>query len=184
MALNRVADKYAATFLSLISEAHADSNVAADMQFITDAIKEVVQLRRILENPTVNPELKGKLIIAIFEGKIAEQTIAAVKFLVSKRRIELIGAVAQSYIRLRNIKLGRIAVKVSSVVPLSGEQFEEIKKFLEQKYSKTVTMTNAIDENLLGGFVAEIGDTVIDASLKNKLRNVKSKLLNSTIPLN
>lgn len=184
MALNRVADKYAATFLSLISERHADNNVAADMQFITEALKQVAQFRRIMDNPTVNPELKGKLIIAIFDGKISEHTIAAVNFLVSKRRIELIGAVAESYLRLRDIKLGRIEVKVSSVVSLSDDQTAEIKKFLEQKFSKTVTMTNAIDENLLGGFIAEIGDTVIDASLKNKLRNVKSKLLNSTIPLN
>lgn len=184
MALNRVADKYAATFLSLLSEKSADAAVGEDMQFIAEALKQVAQLRRIMDNPTVNPELKGKLIIAIFGGKISEHTVAAVNFLVSKRRIELIGAVAQSYIRLRDVKLGRIAVKVSSVVSLSDDQTAEIKKFLEQKYSKTVTMTNAIDENLLGGFVAEIGDTVIDASLRNKLRNVKSKLLNSTIPLN
>lgn len=184
MALNRVADKYAATFLGLASEKKADDVVNEDMKSIAAAISSVSQLSKFLSNPTVNPELKAKVIFAVFKDKLNKETVSYLEFLVKKNRIDIVHDVALSFTRLRDEKLGLMDVKVSSVVALTDAQQKEINQYLEQKFNKKITLHGVIDENVLGGFVAEVGDTIIDASLKNKLRNVKSKLLNSTIPLN
>lgn len=184
MAINKVADKYAATFLGIALEKKADAAVNDDMKLIARSVASVPQFAKILENPTINQDIKAKVVFAIFKDKVDKETVSYLEFLVKKGRIGILHDVAVSFSRLRDEKLGLLDVTVSAVVELTEEQKKEVTAFLEKKFNKKITVHGVIDEEILGGFVAEAGDTIIDASLKNKLRNVKSKLLNSTIPLN
>jgi len=67
---------------------------------------------------------------------------------------------------------------------LTKEQLDEIQKQLEGTYAKKILFNTKIDPAVIGGFVLQVEDTIIDASLKNKLELLKKKFLKASLSLN
>ncbi|OGR84932.1 MAG: ATP synthase F1 subunit delta [Elusimicrobia bacterium RIFCSPLOWO2_01_FULL_54_10] len=74
---------------------------------------------------------------------------------------------------------GRVRAQVRSAIPLDAAAQKEIEKALSAYFKKDVTVETTVEPGLLAGLVAQAGDTVIDGSLKNRLKNLQSILRSS-----
>jgi F-type H+-transporting ATPase subunit delta len=77
-----------------------------------------------------------------------------------------------------------LRAEVSSPEALSQGQRDEVVRRLSEKYGKTIILTEKIDPAVIGGFVVTIGDTIIDASVRNQLAQIKKKLINASLSAN
>jgi len=68
----------------------------------------------------------------------------------------------------------REIAEVRSVIELSDDQKQRLAAALEAKTGKRVELKVIIDPTLLGGLVAQVGDTVIDGSVKSRLQQLKT----------
>ncbi|MBT8386216.1 MAG: ATP synthase F1 subunit delta, partial [Ignavibacteria bacterium] len=75
-------------------------------------------------------------------------------------------------------------VSVKTVYEFSEEQKRTLIENLEKTLNKKVRLTFTIDEDLIGGFVAKVGDTLFDASLQHQLKLLKNQLLYGSISKN
>lgn len=66
---------------------------------------------------------------------------------------------------------------VWSVIPLSERILSRIKKIMQTQIKHDIELKNQLDPTLLGGFRVEIGDWVLDASLKSDFNNLQKALL-------
>ena len=73
------------------------------------------------------------------------------------------------YYKYKNI----LRVRVISKVKLSDNVVFDIRKFLKLKYKKEIYLENVLDGELIGGFIIEFDETVIDCSLDKKLNDLK-----------
>ena len=73
---------------------------------------------------------------------------------------------------------GLVRASISSKVKLTKKETDEIEEFIKKRYKAKNTITEwKIDEKLLGGIKIEVGDEIIDTTLKNKIRKLENYLI-------
>jgi len=95
------------------------------------------------------------------------------KLLCEKGHITRFDVCLEDYEKLYNMKCKTRIARVISSVPLTDEEGAKIKASLERKWGVCVNLICETDESILGGIIIKTEDTVIDGSLKTKLRDVK-----------
>lgn len=120
---------------------------------------------------------------ALKEKSAAEQQAlmpGIVRFLAKRK---LISKSEEILVRVRNIfdkESGHITAQVTSKSPLDVTTKIKIKESLKERYKVSeVTLEEKTDERMIGGFRVEIGDEVMDLTLKNKLRKLQEHLIKS-----
>ena len=176
----RLASRYAKSLIDLASEQGQLENVFADMQWLLSVTKTNRDFVNVLRSPVINADTKRKVIEAVTTGRVAEMTAAFIRLLIAKAREsflpEIIAAFISSYKELKNIQI----IKLTSASPLS----DPIKDAIVAQVKKTgnfqnVELEEKIDPDLIGGFVLQIGDKLVDASIAYDLRAITKQFENN-----
>jgi F-type H+-transporting ATPase subunit delta len=69
--------------------------------------------------------------------------------------------------------------KLISAIEIDTATVEQFKVFIRKHFNSEVDLTCSVDENLIGGFVLQVEDQQIDASVAAKLTKLKRELLAS-----
>jgi F-type H+-transporting ATPase subunit delta len=165
----RVAQRYAQALMDIGTDANMLDRIAKDMLLIEETINGSHELRSVIASHAVRPYQKRKVLEAIFSKHIAKEVSAFIELLVSKGRGEMLIGAAEEFRRLLDLKMNIVVATVTSAVALSENEQSIIHQKLEQITGKKVRTIFSIDPKLRGGFIARIGDTLIDASLKHQL---------------
>ena len=101
-----------------------------------------------------------------------------VDFLHKKRLLSKASDIMLALEKIINKEKNRLVVKVSSVLKLENTLKRELEQFLKKKYgSEEVELVEVIDSRLVGGFKIEVGDEMIDFSIKNKMERLQAHLI-------
>lgn len=175
---SRAALRYAKAILDLAVENKATDVVEKDMRLVTSTISSSKELQEFLVNPVIKGSDKKEALLSVFKGsgKITEGTIS---MLVDNKRIGMLNEVALKYIILNERLKGKDVAFVTTAVPLTSDLEKKILAQVGKLTGNKVTIENKIDENIIGGFVLRVGDLQYDASIANKLSNLKREFTNS-----
>jgi len=72
-----------------------------------------------------------------------------------------------------------VSVIINSVIELNDADKEKLGKKLEKKLGQKIIARYRIDPKVLGGMKIQIGDTIFDLTLKDKIEQIKAKLRGS-----
>ncbi|MEJ2616385.1 MAG: ATP synthase F1 subunit delta [Ignavibacteriaceae bacterium] len=180
----RVSYRYASSLLETAEEKNILETVAISIQLVKDVIKENPKLQRILENPVVRQHIKLSILEEIFKSKIDSDTMNFLRFVVQKNRENFLPGILENFMELYDEKLGIVNVIVKTVFEFDDEQKSLLKERLEKFLNKNARIGYSLDKNVVGGFVARIGDTVYDASLRHQLELLKKRFLSGGLSLN
>ncbi len=175
---SRAAIRYARAILDLAVENKASDAVEKDMRAIVQTISESKELRDILASPILNGEAKKKVVLAVFKDS-HHITEGLINLLIDNRRINMFNEVALKYIILNEQLKGEDVAFVTTAIPLTKELEKKILKQLGQITGNKITIKNTVDDSIIGGFVLRVGDLQYDASIANKLNNIKREFTNS-----
>jgi F-type H+-transporting ATPase subunit delta len=173
---SKVSFRYASSLLGLAVEKKILDAVAKDMEMLKSDIQENTQLKNLLGNPVVKPQMKASILEEIL-NKAHPETKKFVKFVVDKNRENFLFSIASAFLRLRDEHIGFVNVSVKTAYEFTGEQKKKLNEKLELFLNKKVGFTFEIDKSLIGGFIAQVNDTVYDASLKHQLDLLRVRLL-------
>jgi len=176
---NRAAVRYAKAVLDQAKDANISEVVFGDMKSVQDTIEGSKELRNVLKSPIIKLEDKKQALIKIFQDN-SEVTKGLIEILAANKRIGLLGGVAASYIDIYNEAKGVKVAKVTTAVELSKElEAQVLAKVKEMTGSDQVTIENTVDEDIIGGFILRVGDLEYNASIANKLGNLKREFSKS-----
>jgi F-type H+-transporting ATPase subunit delta len=98
--------------------------------------------------------------------------------LVIKKRKDLknINKIYQAFVKVYQISEGILSAEVTTSHPLNHKVKEEIIHWLKIETKRDPELTEKVDSEILGGVIIKYEDTIIDASLKNRLNNLQIKL--------
>ncbi|MEX0275857.1 MAG: ATP synthase F1 subunit delta [Flavobacteriaceae bacterium] len=178
MSDSRAALRYAKAILDLAVDKKATDAVEGDMRSITSTLSESGELRDFLTNPVIKGGTKNETLKSIFKGSHAI-TEGLIDLLAGNKRMGLLEQVALKYIVLNEERKGQNVADVVTAVPLTKELEKKILAKVKSLTGNEVTLQNRIDESIIGGFVLRVGDLQYDASIANKLNNIKRKFSNS-----
>ena len=92
-------------------------------------------------------------------------------------RLELLGSIIQTARATWDRRQNRRPVTIRSAVPLSNEQQDSLRERLAKSLNAQPVLSVVVDPALLGGLVVQIGDDVFDASLRNRLEQLRQRLI-------
>jgi F-type H+-transporting ATPase subunit delta len=184
MADFKVSYRYAASLLETAEDKNVLEKTAADAEFIKHVLEENPDLKRALENPVIKQHIKKSIMVNIFKSSIDEETMRFVEFIIHKNREDLVYDIFLKFLELYNEKLGVVDVEVKTAFDLDDDQKEKLKEKLQNYLNKKTRISFQIDKEIIGGFIAKVGDTIYDASLKHQLVLLKKQFLSGSLILN
>ncbi len=172
----RLANRYAKSLIDLSVEKGNLDIVCADMKYLQSACKTSKELVVLLQSPVVTSDKKNKILEAITAGKVSDITSLFIKLLVKKGREFELPEIVSSFIDQYNTIKGIHKVKLTTAVELS----EDLKKSIAEKAAKEaklgiVELESKVDASLIGGFVLEFNNNLVDASISRDLRDIKKQ---------
>lgn len=178
MSESRAAIRYAKAILDLAADKKATDAVEKDMRSITATLSNSSELRDVLASPVVGGATKKKVLNEVFKG-FHKISAGLISMLVDNRRIAMLNEVALKYIIFNEQLKGKDVAFVTTAVPMNATLEKKILARVTELTGNTVTLENTVDENIIGGFVLRVGDLQYDASIANKLNNLKREFTNS-----
>lgn len=172
-----VSIRYAKALFETAEEMKITKAVADDMLTLSQSISSSKELKVFTVSPIIKLEVKLTILTELFKDKVSDITFKFIKLLLENGRLNLLQNISDEYLKLYYSSANLLNVKVKSYVGFNEQQSEQLKNKFEMLTGKTVTLDVSTDTNLLGGFVAQVEDTVYDASIKRKLENMKKALL-------
>jgi F-type H+-transporting ATPase subunit delta len=110
------------------------------------------------------------------EKAIADAEPELVNFLellVEKHRMPVIFRIRRQLDELWKKENKRLDVTVTSAIELDPDVVESIGKRIEEQTGQTIELQSRVDENVLGGVVLQVGNVVLDASIRNRLDKLR-----------
>ena len=173
----RVARRYAAALFGIAVRDNILDAVAEDLTLISRLIADVPYLRAVLMQPLVSDERKNKFASDAFGDRVTATSLNFLKLLIRKRREDLIDECVRQFRALLAERNNTVEAIVYSAVPLADAQVARLTQGLETMTGKTVHLTPEVDESIVGGIIVRLGDTIIDGSVRGRLRRLEQQLL-------
>lgn len=178
MAHDAVARRYAQALIDVAAESGRVDAVGADLHRVVQLLDaHEGLLRDALSSPVFTSEERGAVLDVLLPRLgLHELTANLLRLCNDKGRLSSLGAIAASYAQLADVAAGRQMVEVVTAVPLTPQVEAEVRAALERSTGKTIRLSTRVDPSLIGGMVAKVGGTVYDASIRNRLEQLKHSL--------
>jgi len=159
---------------AVFEQARADGELKAwsDMLAVLGLIAADPQMQGLMRNPRVSHAQLTGIVLDICGTRLNEQGKNFVCLLVEARRLGVAGEILRLYQELHAEAEGVATVEIISAYPLEEAQRETIRQKMAARLSRKIEITTHVDQDLIGGAVIRVGDSVIDASLRGRLRQL------------
>jgi F-type H+-transporting ATPase subunit delta len=180
-----IARNYAETLLDLADRnggPAAMDQFAAALDEVAGLVQSDPRVRQFLETPRVPAAEKKRALRAALAGRAPELFLRFVSVLVDKRRQTLLPEIAEAFRGLVDERMGRVRVQVAiSHFPDEALQ-AEIGNALALRLGRTVIPTFTVDPELLGGMVVQVGDEILDGSVRSSAARLRRAMMAAQLP--
>ena len=194
-----IATRYATALLKLVEETGSGELVAAQVQVIEKALDEVPDFRRAVDDPAVAAVQKISLFEDALKDSMAQELHKFLELLIRNGRIGDVRLVLTTFVteyyRSRHIKRARLVVAdpvlldpeptPSAPVPVEGSLRQAQRPALESRLRELIgketgcelLLETKVDPSLIGGFVFEVEDMILDASVSRQLDVIRHQFI-------
>ena len=137
-------------------------------------------MRRLLDDPKPSPADKEAVVQQVLHGKVDRLAVNLAILLIRREQVAAAAGIEREFLGMVNDYRNVAVADVTTALELDPTQRQLVKQRLEILTAKTIDLKTHVDTSILGGFVARVGDVLIDATLKTKLANLRQNLLAHT----
>ena len=169
----RIAARYAKSLMDLSIEQNQLEAVYADMKWLQDVCKQNRDFVNMLRSPIIKADAKQKIVAAITDKTVCNLTTSFNNLVIAKGRESILPEIATAFIDAYKQHKGIHTLFLTTASPIS----DGIRQALIEQVKKTagfqqVELHEKIDPALIGGFVLQVGDKLVDASIAYDLKNI------------
>ena len=132
------------------------------------------ELRTTLSDAQLPVSRRQQIVEDLLGGRASSTTTALVSMVVGTGRSRDLPGIIDELVKLSAAEGNKEVAEVRSAVELTDDQKQRLVTALEASTGKKVELKVIIDPTVLGGLVAQVGDTVIDGSIKTRLQQLKT----------
>jgi F-type H+-transporting ATPase subunit delta len=180
----RVSRRYSLALYNAAVKAGRLEAVISDSEQILGLLNSSRRLFLFFASPVIRPETKNKTVTALFGGKIEKLTLEFLYLLIKHKRENIIKILLEDFIYLTKERKGIVDISVHTAVGLNEGEKSKIIGEMESFTKKKVVADFVIDKSVIGGFTVQVKDTILDASIKRQLDNLRTKFKESNILVN
>ena len=172
------AERYSLALFELADENNLLTQIEDQSLSVINLINQSDDFSKLIKDPTINQEDLLKVINKISENYKFEILFKNfLNFLIQKRRFFYVKNILKSFIETCSRKRGEIKAELRSAKNLSDNEIKEIKELLTKNFSSKINLDYKYDESLIGGLIVQVGSTMVDTSIKNKLQQIENRMI-------
>lgn len=141
------------------------AKIASDPQFAAWAANPSVPAARVVE-----------LVLSVGGERLGAQGENFVRILAENKRFAVLPEIARLFEAMRAEQEGVLEAKVRTAFELSAAQMQALTERLAARFGRKVSAEQSVEPELIGGVVIEIGDEVLDASVRGRLQDLAATL--------
>jgi F-type H+-transporting ATPase subunit delta len=171
-------ERYSLALYELASENNVISQVEDQSSSMLNLISSSKDFSNLIKDPTNNQEDLLKVLNIISENNKLESLLKNfLSFLVIKRRFFYVEQILKSFIETCSKKRGELKAELKSAKELSSDEISKITNELTENFSSKIKLNYKHDKSLIGGLIVQVGSTMVDTSIKNKLQQIENKMV-------
>lgn len=175
--MSRAAIRYAKAILEIAVTSGKAGQVNDDMKSIVAAVQSSAELKEFLVSPIIASELKMNALAEVF-ASVQGETKSLFRLLQENKRFEILGAIAEQFNALYDDLQGVEVAKVTTAIPITAALEAKVLEKIALISDKKITIENIVDPAIIGGFILRIGDKQYNASVANRLQELKREFSN------
>ena len=175
--MSRAAIRYAKAILETALSSGKANQVNDDMKSIIAAVNSSADLKDFLASPIITSEVKMNVLSEIF-GSVQADTKSLFRLLQENKRFEILEAIATQFNVQFDEMNGVEVAKVTTAFPIPADLEAKILAKATAMSTKKITIQNTVDPSIIGGFILRIGDKQYNASVSNRLQELKREFSN------
>jgi F-type H+-transporting ATPase subunit delta len=154
----------------------------ADLVAWSNSISEMAQLASLpdvialAQNPVVSSSQLGETFLSLLKSPTSEVLKSFVGVLVENGRLSILPEINTQFQELKNAAMGVADARIISAFALEETKVKNLVSVLEKKFGRTLNPIVEVDASLIGGVRIEVGDEVLDTSVRAKLQNMQTAL--------
>jgi len=172
------AGRYSLALYELAEEANSIDEIEKNSSAIIKLISSSDDFNFIIKDPTNQKEDQLNVISKISENyKLNNLLTKFLSFLISKRRLFYVEKILKDFIETCSKKRGEIKAELTAAKELTENQINSIKEDLTKSFNSKIKLNYKYDPSLIGGLIVQVGSTMVDASIKNKLQQIENRMI-------
>ena len=172
------AERYSLALFELSEEKNILNQIEEQSLSILNLINQSKDFTNLIKDPTINQEDLSKVINKLAENNKFDNLFKNfLNFLIQKRRFFFLERILRSFIEICSKKRGELMAELKSAKKLSTDEIKKITDELSSNFSSKIKLNYKHDESLIGGLVVQVGSTMVDTSIKNKLQQIENRMI-------
>ena len=162
----------------LASEKNLLKEIEINSSTFLNLISINTEFDSIIKDPTLSRDILSNIINKVSEISNLESLFKNfLNFLITKRRFFYVEKILKSFLEICSEKRGELKAEVKSAKELSNNEIEKITHELSSNFNSKIKLNYKYDQSLIGGLVVQVGSIMIDTSIKSKLQQIKTKMI-------
>jgi len=172
------ANRYSLALYELAAESNVINKIEENSNSFLILISNSKDFKDLIKNPTLSQEILKKIMNKISEEFNLEILFKNfLNFLILKRRFFFIKQILTSFNEICSEKKGELKAEIKSAKNLSQQEINKITEELSNTFKSKIKLNYNHDKSLIGGLVVQVGSTMIDTSIKNKLQQIENRMI-------
>ena len=152
------------------------AEVQGELFRVAQVIRENDELRDKLADPHIPAAIREQIVVDLLGGKALPATTSLVSMVVGTGRIRQLPVIVDQMIAMSAQEANKEVAEIRSAIALSDDQKSRLADALGKATGKQVELKVIVDPSIKGGVVAQVGDTVIDGSIRRRLDQLRNAL--------
>jgi F-type H+-transporting ATPase subunit delta len=173
-----ISTRYARAIYKFAADRNEETRLCEEMRTLSRQFSAIPELKHALENPTLPPDEKVRLLIAAASSGLASETAEnVIRVVVGNGRAQYMRQIALVYDLVYRRAKNIVLAGLTTVREVSEEEKRRMTALVSDGGRKTVDFAVKSDADIIGGFILEVDDLRLDASVRNQLNRMKLELM-------
>jgi F-type H+-transporting ATPase subunit delta len=170
--MEEIAKVYARSLFEVAREHGKLDELREQLAQFADALEENRGLAVFFFSPYFSTKEKQEALGRLLDGA-EEELVNFLSLLIEKHRMPVIFRIRGEYERLWDEENRTLPVEITSAIELDQATTEKLGKTIGERAGRKVTLAARVDPNILGGIVVRVGNSILDASIRNRLEQLR-----------
>ena len=172
------ANRYSLALYELANESNSLSKIEENSNALLKLISSSEDFNNLIKDPTVSRDILNQVIKKISDNfKLEVLFKNFLSFLITKRRFFYVQQILKNFNEICSEKRGELKAEIKSAKNLTQDEINKITQELSKNFKSEIKLNYTHDQSLIGGLVVQIGSTMIDTSIKKKLQQLETKMI-------
>tara|TARA_B100001939_G_scaffold150112_1_gene129796 strand:+ start:184 stop:759 length:576 start_codon:yes stop_codon:yes gene_type:complete len=180
--MNRSVVRYSNALYGIAIDKNIQNKIYEESKQLLDIFSKNNDFENLFKSPLLNKKKQVEVVSELFSDKkdnkivVSKDLFGLIVLLAKNSRLNIFQEVLKRFMQLHTSDNKEVKVYVTSVIKISDNLEDQLKKTLSKNGKMKVKVINLIDKDLLGGLIVQIGSNLIDTSIRSKLNKVKNAM--------